>query len=248
LDAGAWAARAKQISGARYGAGAAHYEIPAAEWTGKEVRLGVRTCGPNGKASAWSNFVSLPVVAPPEKPREVSATGTPQGVRVAWTAHGDNFRVYRRGGGAGDFALMATVQQPEWTDHAAEFGKPYAYRVQTVVKLAGGKEAEGDLSEEAGITPQDLFPPAAPTGVGVSAAPNSVEVTWNPNTEPTLGGYRVYRSTGGGAFEKIADAIVIPAYSDRTVEHGKSYRYAVTAVSGTGHESPRSETVEITLP
>jgi hypothetical protein len=248
FDAGAWAAGARQVSGAKYGNGIARYEIPAAEWTGKDTTVGVRVIGSNGKASKWSNFVSLPVVAPPETPRDVRVTDTPQGLHVAWTAHGDSFRVFRRAGDAGDFALVATVQQPEWTDHATDFGKPYAYKVQTVVKLAGGKEAEGDLSEEAVITPQDVFPPAAPSGLAASLAPNSIELTWNPNTEPTLAGYSVYRSTGAAAFEKIADAVSIPAYSDRTAEHGKTYRYAVTAVSKTGHESPRPEPVEITLP
>ena len=248
FDAGAWSAGARQVSGAKYGNGIAHYEIPSAEWTGKSVTVGVRTIGSNGKASNWSNFASLPVVAPPEKPGNVTVTDTPQGVHVAWTAHGDSFRVFRRAGDAGDFELVATVEQPEWTDHAADFGKPYAYRVQAVVKIAGGREAEGDLSDPFVITPQDVFPPAAPSGVSASPAPNSVELTWNPNAEPTLAGYSVYRSTAGGAFEKIADAVLIPAYSDRTAEHGKSYRYALTAVSKTGHESPRSEAVEITLP
>jgi fibronectin type 3 domain-containing protein len=248
FDAGVWAAGARQISGAKYGNGMAHYEVPSAEWTGKSVTVGVRAIGSNGKASRWSNYVSLPVVAPPEKPGNVTVTDTPQGVHVAWTAHGDSFRVFRRSGDAGDFDLVATVEQPEWTDHAADFGKPYAYRVQAVVKLANGREAESDLSDPNGITPQDVFPPAVPSGVSASVAPSSIELTWNPNTEPTLGGYSVYRSTAGGAFEKIAAAVLIPAYSDRTAEHGKAYRYAVTAVSRTGHESPRSATVEITLP
>jgi fibronectin type 3 domain-containing protein len=262
FDVGAWEAGAKRISGVKYGDGIASYEFPAAEWTGRQATIAVRLIGANGKPSKWSNFVALAVVAPPETPREVQARDTAQGVRVTWAAHGDSFRVFRRVGDAGDSTLAATVQQPEWSDQDADFDKPYAYRVQTVVKLAGGREAESDLSEEASVTPRDVFPPAAPSGLGASAAPNSVELTWNPNTERTMGTYSVYRATGagqaappappntggGGAFERIADAVAIPAYSDRTAEHGKSYRYAVTAVSRTGHESPRSETVEITLP
>ena len=202
FDAGVWATAAKQVSGVQFANGIARYEIPTTEWTGKDVTVGVRTAGSNGKPSRWSNFVSFPVVAPPETPR-VTVTDTPQGVRLAWTAHGDGFRVLRQTGGTGDFTLMATVEQPEWTDHAADIGKAYAYRIQTIVKLAGGKEAESDFSADAPITPQDLFPPAAPTGLGASVAPNSIELTWNPNTESTFGGYSVYRSTAGGAFEKL---------------------------------------------
>ena len=129
-----------------------------------------------------------------------------------------------------------------------DFGKPYDYRVQAVVRLPGGREAVGDFSQTAGLTPRDVFPPAPPSGLAASPAPNSVELTWNPNSEPGLAGYSVYRAAGAAAFQKIADGLGIPAYSDRTAAHGQSYRYAVTAVSGTGHESPRSETVEITLP
>jgi len=248
FDAGAWAAGAKPVSGAKYDNGIAHFQVSSAEWSGKDVALAVRAIGSNGKAAEWSNFVRLSVVAPPETPSGLHVTDTAQGVHVAWTAHGDSFRIFRRAGDTGEFALAATAQQPEWTDHDTDFGKLYSYKVQTVVKLAGGSEAESELSEEAGITPQDAFPPSVPAALAASTAPNSVELAWNPIAWRTPVTYSVYRSTGAAAFEKIAGAVALPAYSDRTAEHGKAYRYAVTAVSGTGHESPHSETVEITLP
>lgn len=248
FDAAAWAAGAQEVGGAKYGNGIAHYQIPAADWMGKDVTVGVRAIGANGKAAAWSNFATLPVIAPPETPQGVQVTDTAAGEHLVWTAKGDSFRVFRRVGDATDATLAATTQQTEWTDHDVDFDKLYSYRVQTVVKLAGGKEAEGEMSAEASVTPRDVFPPSAPAGLTASPAPNSVELNWSPNTERTMGAYSVYRAAGGGAFEKIADALAIPAYSDRTAEHGKSYRYEVTAVSRTGHESPRSEPVEITLP
>lgn len=248
LNPDSWAASARAVSGARYDKDIVRFEIPAADWAGKTAVVGVRTIGQNGKPSAWSNFVTLPVVAPPETPQDVRATDTPQGVQVVWSAHGDSFRVFRRAGEEGDFAEAATVQQPEWTDPATEFGKLYAYRVQTVVKLAGGREALSEFSDTATVTPQDVFPPAVPTGLTASPAPSSVELTWNANSESTLGGYNVYRAAGTGAFERIAENIALPAYSDRAAAHGAPYRYAITAVSKSGHESPRSEAVEITLP
>jgi hypothetical protein len=247
FDAGAWAAGAKQVTGAKYGNGIARYEIPSAEWTGKDVAVGVRAIGANGKAAAWSNFAILPVIAPPETPHDVQVTDTAAGEHLVWMAKGDSFRIFRRIGDATDSTLAATTQQPEWTDHDRDFDKLYAYRVRTVMKLAGGREAEGAMSAEVSITPRDVFPPAAPAGLSASAAPSSIELSWSPNTERTMGTYSVYRSAAGAPFERIADAVAIPAYSDRTAEHGKSYRYEVTAVSRTGHESPRSEIVEITL-
>ena len=89
-------------------------------------------------------------------------------------------------------------------------------------------------------------PPAPPAGLNAATAPNSIEISWEGNTEPDLAGYRVYRSTGAGPFEKIGD-LVVPSYSDRAVEHGKTYRYAVSAIDKSGNESARSGPVEATL-
>ena len=60
--------------------------------------------------------------------------------------------------------------------------------------------------------------------------------------------YRVYRAQANGALEKIADVTAVPNYSDRKVEHGKSYRYAIAAVDRAGNESPRSAPIEVAMP
>jgi hypothetical protein len=258
FEANQWAAGARQIPPAEMAGGCgtktgpeacstARYEIPAADWTGKEVIFGVRAVAGNGKHSDWSNFVVVPVVAPPEKPAGIAPAATPQGVRLTWQAHGKDFRVFRKTGDSG-YAPVANVQTPEWTDTATEFGTRYTYMVQGIVKLDNGKEAESDLSDEASIVPRDIFPPAVPKGVQASSAPNSIELNWERNTEEDLHGYRVYRAEGNGALEKIADVSVAPSYSDRKVEHGKTYRYAVAAVDQTGNESPRSEPVTVAMP
>jgi fibronectin type 3 domain-containing protein len=117
-----------------------------------------------------------------------------------------------------------------------------------MVKLPNNTEAESDPSEEAGITPEDRFPPAVPAGLNAATAPNSIELSWESDTEPDLAGYRVYRSTGAGAFEKMGDPVQVPSYSDRAVEHGKTYHYAVSAIDKSGNESARSGPVEATLP
>ena len=242
----AWAARATPLPAGPVDNGVARYDIPAAEWTGKEAILAVRVSSARGKTVGWSNFVNLPVIAPPERPAEVHAEAAADGVHLTWRARGDGFRIYRRTGGD-RFAPAATVSQPSWTDTSAEFGKHYIYQVQTIVKLANNMEAESDVSEEAGITPEDRFPPAVPAGLNAATAPNSIELSWEGDTEPDLAGYRVYRSTGAGPFEKIGD-LAVPSYSDRAVEHGKTYRYAVSAIDKTGNESARSAPVEATLP
>src|ERR1051326_4854474 len=158
-------------------------EIPIDGFIGKQAAIAVRTIGANGKASAWSDTVTLPVVPAPPAPADVKAANAP------------------------------------------EYGKHYAYRVQRIVRLEGGREAESDPSQEAGVTTKDEFPPAIPGGLHASAAPDSVELTWDQDTDADLAGYRVYRAVPGGAFERIAEVTPVPAYSDHAVEHGKTYRY-----------------------
>jgi hypothetical protein len=254
-----WAAHARQVTPlpeTAPGAGLAHYAIPAAEWTGKETILAVRVIGANGKEAGWSSFVVLPVVPPPDQPADVTPTATADGVRLTWRARGGNFQIFRKAQGE-DFTPVATVQQPQWTDANAEFGKPYTYRVQTIVKLGNNKEAESDLSAEASITPVDKFPPAAPSGLRPSAAVNSIELAWDRNNESDLAGYRIYRAilTPGAVtalaaapLEKLADIGQIPSYSDHNVEHGKTYRYALSAIDRAGNESPRTPPVDVLLP
>jgi fibronectin type 3 domain-containing protein len=242
-----WASHATPVPAGPVDNGVARYQIPAAAWTGKEVTLAVRVLSARGKTLGWSNFVNLPVVAPPERPAEVHAVATAGGVRLTWRARGDSFRIYRRTG-SDAFAPVASVPQPSWTDSGAEFGKHYVYQVQTIVKLPNNTEAESDVSEEAGITPVDVFPPAVPAGLNAASAPNSIELSWEGDTEPDLAGYYVYRATGAGPFEKAGEMVLIPSYSDRAVEHGKTYRYAVSAIDKSGNESARSAPVEATLP
>jgi fibronectin type 3 domain-containing protein len=47
-----------------------------------------------------------------------------------------------------------------------------------------------------------------------------------------------------GEFQKLAGPTDTPAFSDMSIESGKRYRYAVTALDQTGNESARSAPAE----
>jgi fibronectin type 3 domain-containing protein len=242
-----WAEQARQIPEAPVDKGAATYAIPSAEWTGKDVTIAVRVIGENGKHSEWSNFLNLQIVSPPEKPANLKAESTAAGVKLTWDGAPGDFRVFRHAADEKTFGRIAEAAQNTFTDTTTEYGKLYTYVVQRIVKLAGGHEAESEPSTEAQITPVDVFPPATPAGLRAVPAPASVELSWERNTEPDLAAYRIYRAAPGGDFERIAEVTQIPSYSDHAVEHGKTYRYAVTAVDQTGNESARSAAVEASV-
>jgi fibronectin type 3 domain-containing protein len=117
--------------------------------------------------------------------------------------------------------------------------------VQTIVPLTNKGEAESELTQ-AKITPE-VPPPPAPTDLVAVPAPNSIELTWEASTGD-VAGYRIYRASAAGDFENIADVNTIPTYSDHGVEHGKTYRYAVTALDQAGREGPRSAIKEVSMP
>lgn len=224
------------------GPGPVAHEFPAKDWVGKQVTLMVRATGPKGKASDWSNPVTLAVGVPLATPADVKAMSDPKGVRLSWIgAEGGRYRVFR---GAGDAMpqRLAESDKPEYLDTAVDFGSPYRYFVQELA----GEQRQSEISAIVGVTPADTFPPAVPAGLTAVAGVNSIELAWQPNTEEDLGGYQVYRSIDGGAAERIAGPVDAPNFSDRTVEIGKKYSYAITSIDRTGNESARSAAVEVT--
>jgi fibronectin type 3 domain-containing protein len=228
------------------GAGPVDDGFAAKDWVGKQVTLMVRATGPKGKASEWSNPVTLAVGVPLETPADLKAVSDPKGVRLTWSGSfgseaGGRYRVFR---GLADAMpqRLAESDKPEYVDTEVDFGSPYRYFVQALV----GELRQSEISAIAGVTPEDKFPPAVPVGLMAVAGVNSIELAWQPNTEDDLAGYQVYRSTGGSAPERIAGPVDTPNFSDRTVEIGKKYSYAITSIDRTGNESARSAVVEVT--
>jgi hypothetical protein len=247
FNADAWAAGAKAVSGAAFDNGRARYKIPATEWMSQEVQIAVKVIGANGRDAGWSNNASVTIVPPPPQPLDFRAASDPQGAHLTWRAAASTFLVFRRGPEDKDFALAGKSDKPEWTDATAEFGKTYTYVVQSVA-VAGKGRVESELSAEAEITPVDTFPPTVPAGLTAVPSTASIELVWERNTEPAVAGYRVYRSLGGGPFERLADTQELPSFSDHKIESGKVYRYAVSAIKHNGVESKLSPPVDATAP
>ena len=204
--------------------------------------------------------------APPSSAIAHSGTGKPaaegggvQTLRIP-VAGGSGRRPY----GAPQSALDAT----------AVFGITYRYTMQSVSEQTldtHPAKAMSVASQPVTITPVDKFPPARPTGLAAvlvspaaqtaqtaqnpslpGAQTDSVDLSWTPNTEPDLAGYRVYRKEAGTAGAPVRISPAAPAassaFSDTNVQAGHSYVYAVTAVDQAGNESAPSEEQQQTVP
>lgn len=242
FDANRWAAEAKRIPVAADSPGAVEARIPAAEFLGREIVVGVRLVNPKGRPSEWSNLVVIAVAPPLARPAGLKAEATAGGVKLSWQGAAPGYRVYRSVGSEKP-VLIGNSDRPEYLDATAEYGKTYSYIVQGV---RGASESE--ISAPYEITPVDRFAPAIPTGLTAVTGISSIELVWERNTEPDLRGYRVYRALDDGPLRPLSDIVDTPSYSDRQIEAGKHYRYAVTSIDQAGNESGKSAVVEAVGP
>jgi hypothetical protein len=181
---------------------------------------------------------------------------------------------FRAGEAAGAMDAGGTV------DRTAAIGATYRYTAQRVRSVAvDGQtlELRSAPSAAAPVEVRDVFPPEAPAGL--VAAPGfagdtqkpAIDLSWDPNPEPRVAGYRVYRRDADHPSEQrplaggpglppqqakdrlpetpgLAELVREASYRDATVVAGRSYTYRVTAVSDAGNESGPSNEVTETAP
>jgi len=163
--------------------------------------------------------------------------------------------------GAGE--LNGSGQLNGALDSSAHFGESYEYAAQRVERISvNGKvlELDGEISAPIRVNVIDRFPPTVPQGLAAVAVPEerSIDLSWQPDTEADLAGYIVYRigsgeaANGNGAADWMrisgSQLVVGAAYRDKTVEAGKTYRYKVSAIDLTGHESAGSAETQESVP
>ena len=223
-----------------------HAEVPLTKWLNQKVAISVRLLNDRGKDAGWSPLVMVTVVPPVETPKELVVESQPEGVHLKWNSSAPKFRVFRHQAAGPGYEQVATPEKPEYDD-AVAFGSEYTYYVQALAP-AGDGMAESDNSTPVSYTPKDVFPPQPPKGLNFILGGKTIELTWTRNSETDLKGYRVYRGFENNPFERITDTQESTSYSDRNIEPGKHYRYAVAAIDLSGNESKLSEPVMVTAP
>lgn len=135
-------------------------------------------------------------------------------------------------------------------DPIARRGETYRYTAQRVRSMTlSGHVLEVRSTPSPTITTvmRDTFPPATPAGLAAVPGDGSIDLSWEPNTEPDLAGYIVYRQSvasdgtlAGASAQLNPSLITTPAYSDLTAQPGQTYSYSVVAVDGAGNRSTAS--------
>lgn len=245
FDRNAWLSGSVRLPPPQIRNGVAQLLVPARDWTGKEVVFAVRTIGPRGKASQWSNLLALRVIQSPQPPHSLRAEGAAGGVLLTWEGEGSRWRVLRRS--EEGMVAAAEAEQRRWLDREAQFGRAYEYAVEQVV-ITGTAPAVSEASAAARIEYSDTFPPATPTGLRAVAGTAAVELNWDRNTEEDFRAYQLWRAEQGQPLEKLGEPGPSSSFTDRSAVSGRRYRYAVSAIDTKGNESRPGEPVEIVAP
>jgi len=215
-----------------------------------------------GRSSAPSPPVGVTFIAAPAAPPGLSAQAGDKEARIRWDAPttlidgtpatGELRYIVLRGVGEGGLAPLtpAPIATTTYTDTGLENELTYRYAVKGV-RADPAATAIGPASAAVVVTPVDTTPPSAPTRLIAIPAAGSVRLAWNPSPEDDVTQYAVYRAESTGAFTRIATTPAIATiYTDRNVQAGQTYRYAVTALDRAKqpNESPRSNDVSVTVP
>ena len=242
------------------------------EWKAEAQGSGDREQGTGGAdfveldRTAIASPVAAPVASPVAANSAVAAgsdsgSGSAKKSGLSGSAK-EPAEVRLRAGAAGDAGGT--------TDRTAQIGHTYRYSAQRVRTVVAGDQAVGDQTLEVRSVPSaavtvamlDVFPPDIPAGL--VAVPGfaeeqkpAIDLSWDPNMEPRIAGYRVYRrdvspqgqAGASDSWQRLGTELVrVPAYRDPTVTAGRRYAYRVTAVNEVGNESAPSGEVAETAP
>jgi hypothetical protein len=198
--------------------------------------------------------VTVPLVTPLAPPTGVAARFTESAIALDWTpppadagADVPMFNVYPTSGRTAINA--APLATPTYEHTLAEYGKEQCFVVRSV-QIVSGVPIESEASAPTCTTPQDIFPPAAPTGLQAVATPDGVSLSWEATAAADLAGYVILRgeSPGDTLQPLTPEPIRETTYRDTTVKPGVTYVYAVAAVDRATppNASPRSEPTTVT--
>jgi hypothetical protein len=228
-------------------------------WTGRPSKIGAVL---EWKAETGSNqAIELDRIVPGTQPAAKPASTVADTVIKSDLLGAGKEKPESRFRAGGDTDAGGTI------DRSALIGHTYRYtaqRVRTVVVGGQTLQVRSVRSAEVTVAMPNEFPPDAPVGLvavpGIAgetddARKPAIDLSWEPNAEPRIAGYRVYRQNrdaegdAANPWQRLdADPVPLAAYRDATVVAGRKYAYRVTAVNEAGIESPRSDEVVETAP
>ncbi len=235
------------------------------------LRYAVRYVNSSGQRASFSNFLLLEPAARVAQAPTIIATGNEvreDAIVISWQPPVANidgstpvnllgYNVYRIEESQTEISETALntslVSGTQFSDKNFKFGENYRYVVRAVSLGTEGGQVESLNSNSITVTPNDIFPPSAPSSITIAAAPGRLSLFFPANPEPDVVGYNVYRSTDPDLpkdqWQKLTlELLTRTTFQDERVEAGRRYYYYLTAIDRAGNVSAPSEVVSETVP
>ncbi len=206
-----------------------------------------------GSESDFSPPVNATTMGAPAPPTNLkSISGLVKQVKISWTPSKDKnvegYYVYR-GKTANSLARLTKIRDPEVHEYLDEGsfgsylndGTVYFF----VVKSFNEVDVESPILEIVKAETKRL--PIAPQGLaGAQKQPAMTKLRWNPNPEPDIAHYKVFRSTEpDGRFKTLASQKET-IYVDTELKNGATYFYRVQAIDKDDLEGFESKPIKVT--
>jgi chitodextrinase len=181
---------------------------------------------------------------PPSSPTGLTATlVTGPAVNLAWKASTDNigvtgYLVFRNGVQIAQTAISPTT----YSDATLPGAGTFTYTIKAI-DAAGNISA---ASNQAAVSIADLIAPAAPTGLGATAASaTEIDLAWTASADNVgVARYLVFR----GASQIATVTSPATTYKDMAAAPTSTYSYTVEAVDAAGNTSDPSAAASATTP
>ena len=154
------------------------------------------------------------------KPELKRISNTGDGVKITWgkIKGADCYRVYRKTSKR-DWEYLDSTKNTHFTDKTAKSGTKYYYSVRA--KNEAGLSSRSNSLSKYYLADTTLKTP--------SSTKKGIVLKWGKVTGAE--GYKVYRKTGSGSYEKIATVkgSTKVTYTDKKAKKGKTYTYKIKA-------------------
>jgi hypothetical protein len=213
-----------------------------------------------GRTGPPSERLVVTLLAAPRQPERVAVRPGDGRITLTWTAPGEfadgspvtgelRYVVFRA---SGEAALAPITPEPitatTFADTGLENDVAYRYAVRAVRVDARGTVL-GDLTAPVEASPADTTAPDPPRDLVAVPFEGAITLAWRSSPSSDVALYAIHRAGGSGEFLRVGTALsTSSAFTDRDVQEGTTYRYAVTALDRARrpNESPRSNIVVIT--
>ncbi len=232
------------------------YRFKTGDLGWKRLTFSIRVKDYKDKNSDFSKLISIEPKAVPRAPREFKAELFSDRIVLTWNPPDRNvdgssltllkgYNVYRAEGEEGLARLNSgVIKKNSYEDTHFVFGNNYQYKIRAAV-TDESPYLESEDSEPVHIQAKDIFAPASPKSLTAISGRDFITLSWIPNQERDLAGYKVWRKqTGDKDFLLLTPEFLREAaYTDHSAVKGIDYEYAVSACDTKGNESPRSESI-----